>query len=108
MVARRCGLLSGRVDGASGVAGTHGEGRELTNVTDGHPAGAAARTAVELLSDPAVERDWTEPSVLDGYRVGGLAAHLVRAIETIRQYGEADPPPPGAVLVDAAGYYTAA
>jgi len=79
----------------------------LTNVTDGHPAGAAARIAVELVADPAVERSWAEPSVLAGYRVGGLAAHMVRAIETIRQYAEADSPPPDAVLVDAAGYYTA-
>lgn len=76
-------------------------------MTGTHPTGAAARLAVALVGHPAVERSWLEPSVLDGYRVGGLAAHLVRAIETIRHYAEADQPSPDADVVDAAGYYAA-
>lgn len=76
-------------------------------MTETHPTGAAARLAVALVGHPAVERSWVEASVLAGYRVGGLAAHLVRSIETIRQYAEADQPAPDAVLVDAAGYYAA-
>jgi hypothetical protein len=66
----------------------------------------AAHAAVELVASPAVEAAWTEPSTLDGYRVGGLAAHLVRAIETIRTYVEADPPAGDGRVVDAAGYFT--
>lgn len=76
-------------------------------MTGTHPTGAAARLAVALVGHPAVERSWLEASVLAGYRVGGLAAHLVRAIETIRHYVEADQPSPDAELVDAAGYYAA-
>jgi Mycothiol maleylpyruvate isomerase N-terminal domain len=65
----------------------------------------AIRTA-ELIADPAVGRRWTEPSVLPGYRVGGLAAHLGRAVETVTNYVRAEPPPPDAALVDAANYYS--
>lgn len=76
-------------------------------MTGSHPTCAAARLAVALVGHPAVARSWVEDSVLAGYRVGGLAAHLVRSIETIRHYAEADQPAPDAVLVDAAGYYAA-
>jgi hypothetical protein len=64
----------------------------------------AASAVAELVADPAVADRWTEQSVLVGYRVGGLAAHLVRGIETIRTYaptGDVDDVP----LVDASGYY---
>ena len=37
---------------------------------------AAARSAVELLADPAVAHRWDEPSALAEFRVGGLAGHL--------------------------------
>ena len=42
----------------------------------------AAATAVLLLEDPAVTECWIEPSVLADYTVGGLAAHLGRAVST--------------------------
>jgi len=73
-----------------------------------HPVvDAAARTA-ELIAHPAVARRWEQESVLPGYRVGGLAAHLARAIETVRTYLAADPPAPETPLVDAVGYFLAA
>ncbi|MBA2633073.1 MAG: maleylpyruvate isomerase N-terminal domain-containing protein [Chloroflexi bacterium] len=62
---------------------------------------------MELVASPAVEEVWLEPSALAGYRVGGLAVHLVRAIETIRQYSETERPLPGDALVDAVSYYAA-
>lgn len=72
-----------------------------------HPVvGVAAQTAA-LIAEPAVAHRWNDPSVLTGYRVGGLAAHLARAVETIPLYVGADAPPAEATLVDAAGYYRA-
>lgn len=72
-----------------------------------HPAvDVAAQTAV-LIADPAVAHRWNDPSVLTGYRIGGLAAHLARAVETIPLYIGADAPPSEATIVDAAGYYRA-
>lgn len=65
---------------------------------------AATRTA-ELVADPAVARRWGEESVLPGYRVGGLAAHLTRAVETVRGYLEAEAPAAEVPLVDAVEYY---
>ncbi len=66
----------------------------------------AARAVEGLVADPAVGAMWTEPSVLSGYRVGGLAAHLVRGLETIRTYVGADTEiPADAEIVDAPGYY---
>lgn len=73
-----------------------------------HAAIGAARLTVALVGEPAVERAWLDTSVLPGYRVGGLAVHLVRAIETIRQYAMAESPPPATALVDAAGYFAGA
>jgi hypothetical protein len=73
-----------------------------------HAVGAAAAVAVELVADPLVGQRWGDPSVLEGYRVGGLAAHLIRAIENVRTYVESDPPGADVDLVDAAGYFAAA
>jgi mycothiol maleylpyruvate isomerase-like protein len=36
----------------------------------------AARSAAALLAEPEVAAGWTSPSALDGFTVGGLAAHL--------------------------------
>ena len=72
-----------------------------------HPAVDAAVLTVELIADPAVGRRWDEESTLAGYRIGGLAAHLARAVETIPTYLESDAPGPDAALVDAPGYYAA-
>jgi Mycothiol maleylpyruvate isomerase N-terminal domain len=73
-----------------------------------HPVVAAAGVAVQLVAEPVVGHRWDEPSILAGYRIGGLAAHLVRAIETIRAYLDADPPDSDVALVDAVGYYAIA
>lgn len=70
-----------------------------------HPAAAAASQTAELIADPVVARRWHDESVLTGYRVGGLAAHLARAVETIPTYLAADAPAPDTVFVDAVGYY---
>lgn len=74
-------------------------------MSEPHPVVGAAAIAVELVAHPRVGERWSEPSVLAGYRVGGLAAHLVRAIETARTYAEAEPPAGDATPVGAAGYY---
>ena len=66
----------------------------------------AARAVEALVATHAVGVMWAEPSVLPGYRVGGLAAHLVRGMETIRTYVGADTLiPAGVETVDAPGYY---
>jgi uncharacterized protein (TIGR03083 family) len=44
---------------------------------------SAARTALALLEDDAVARAWTEPSALEGFTVGGLAAHLANQIVSV-------------------------
>jgi hypothetical protein len=51
----------------------------------------AAATAVRLLEDPAVTERWDEPSVLAQYTVGGLAAHLARAVSTPAGYLDQEP-----------------
>lgn len=66
----------------------------------------AAEVAVDLLADPAVGRRWDEESVLEGYRIGALAAHLGRAVVTVRDYLDAEPPRGGQKFVDAAGYFS--
>lgn len=40
----------------------------------------AARSALTLLADPAVARQWDAPSALAEFRVGGLAGHLAAQI----------------------------
>ena len=51
----------------------------------------AASAAVELLEDPAITARWEGPSALAGYTVGGLAAHLGRAVSTPLGYLDAEP-----------------
>jgi hypothetical protein len=46
---------------------------------------AAAEFAVDLLGDPAVARDWGEPSALAEMTVGALAAHLARQIFNVQR-----------------------
>jgi hypothetical protein len=67
-----------------------------------------ARVAVTLLAAPQVAQRWAEPSVLEGYRVSGLAAHLGRGVTTAESCLRADPPAPDAVAVDAATYFATA
>jgi uncharacterized protein (TIGR03083 family) len=50
----------------------------------------SAQAAARLLEQPAVTARWDEPSVLTGYTVGGLAAHLGRAVSTPLGYLDAE------------------
>ncbi|MFG3254515.1 maleylpyruvate isomerase N-terminal domain-containing protein [Streptomyces sp. NPDC048172] len=52
----------------------------------------AAESALELLRARAVAEAWEEPSALEGYSVGGLAAHLANQI---LQVPEVEPTAPG-------------
>ena len=68
-----------------------------------------ARRAVGLVEYEAVTVAWTEPSALEGYSVGGLAAHLCRAILTLDGYLDRDPPPGArASELSAAEYFVTA
>jgi len=62
----------------------------------------AAQSAIDLIAPAEVAGRWTEPSVLPGYRVGGLAGHLGRAVTTVEGYLAAEGPDDA---VEAAGYY---
>ena len=46
----------------------------------------AGRVAADLVDSPAVRQHWDAPSILVGYRVGGLCGHLARAVETMETY----------------------
>lgn len=65
----------------------------------------AARTVALLLHDPRVATAWDEPSALAGYRVGGLAAHLLTAVARLEEV--LDAPPPDGPLASMAEYYGA-
>ncbi|MDA1360209.1 maleylpyruvate isomerase N-terminal domain-containing protein [Glycomyces luteolus] len=43
----------------------------------------AARTGLALVEDGAVAKAWTGPSALEGFTVGGLAAHLSQQITSV-------------------------
>ncbi len=43
----------------------------------------AARTALALLEDEAVVKNWAEPSALEGFTVGGLATHLAQQVTSV-------------------------
>ncbi|MBI2711026.1 MAG: maleylpyruvate isomerase N-terminal domain-containing protein [Actinobacteria bacterium] len=65
----------------------------------------AATTAV--LADDRVARRWGQPSALAGFTVGGLAGHLVRAVETIEIYLD-EPEPPDEGLLAPSAYFAPA
>jgi hypothetical protein len=44
---------------------------------------AAVRTALDLIDDPAVADAWGGPSALEGFTVGGLAAHLAQQVTSV-------------------------
>lgn len=62
-----------------------------------------AQVAEDLVASGAVADRWEEPSALPGYTVGGLAAHLARAVLTVSRY--LDRPAATGEPVDAAGYF---
>ncbi|MEV0718676.1 maleylpyruvate isomerase N-terminal domain-containing protein, partial [Asanoa sp. NPDC050611] len=49
----------------------------------------AAAVAVDLLADPAVAKNWAEPSALAEFSVGGLAGHLARQIHLVAELVDA-------------------
>lgn len=68
----------------------------------------SGRVAADVIARPEVARHWGDDSILPGYRVGGLAAHLGRAVATVDNYLRRDAPPDEVALVDAVGYLTTA
>lgn len=52
----------------------------------------AASAASRLLRSDAVAESWSKPSVLRGYTVGGVVAHLVQATDRTRSVLEEDEP----------------
>lgn len=64
-----------------------------------------AGVAEDLVGDQEVERRWGDSSALQSYTVGGLAAHLARAVLTVDSYLQAAEPPQGWPRVDPAGYF---
>ena len=66
----------------------------------------AANAALRAVETPVVGDRWGERSALVGYSVGGLAAHLCRAISTPLSYLDSDSAATDHdVLVDAAHYF---
>jgi uncharacterized protein (TIGR03083 family) len=53
---------------------------------------ACSAASLELLDEPAVALRWREPSVLDGFGVGDLAAHLARSTHHVEMFLDADEP----------------
>ena len=67
----------------------------------------AGRAITPLLADERVAARWAEPSALALLSVGGLAGHLVRALETIETYLD-EPEPPDDGLVSPSEYWLVA
>jgi hypothetical protein len=68
----------------------------------------AADGALDLVGRDEVAERWDDPSVLPGYHVGGLAAHLARAVLTVHAYLSSEPPSAGSSPLSAAEYFAAA
>lgn len=66
---------------------------------------ASYRRSVQLLNDPAVERQWAEQSALPHWSVAGLAGHLARSAFNLQRAAEAVPAP-DARLMSVVDYYT--
>lgn len=63
---------------------------------------AAAGEARRLLDHPELDSKWREPSVLDRMSIGGLTAHLSRAVTLVMHYLAT---PGKAPLTDGPGYF---
>lgn len=66
----------------------------------------AATAVVDGVASAELSEHWSSMSALEGYTVGGLVAHLFRAVTTVDGY--LDLPADGAPDVDAAGYVVSA
>lgn len=69
---------------------------------------AAGDALTGLLRSPAVAAAWSSPSALPEMTVGGVAGHLVRALETVETYLDEAEPPADDELLSAAAYYVRA
>jgi mycothiol maleylpyruvate isomerase-like protein len=67
---------------------------------------AAADDAAGVLGSEAVAQRWDEPSAVDGFTVGGLAAHVLTATARTEQVLD-EPEPAMAEIVDVARFYGA-
>ena len=65
---------------------------------------AAADWAAAVLASAPVVRRWGDPSVLAGYSVGGLGAHLLQGVERLAQVLDA-PAPTGLAPVGLVGFF---
>ncbi len=72
-------------------------------VSNGDLCLETAQTLVEALSNPIIAQRWEEPCALEGYTVGGLAAHTARSIRTVLIY--LDGPEPAGTPISAAQYF---
>ena len=68
----------------------------------------AARSVIEMVENRNVAEQWSQPSALTGYTVGGLAAHLCRAVSTTDGYLDRSTPPGPPTVANAAEYFRAA
>jgi hypothetical protein len=64
-----------------------------------------AEVADSAIASDAVFLAWERHSALTGYTVGGLCAHLFRAVLTVDTYLSQEPPTDEATVVDPAGYF---
>jgi Mycothiol maleylpyruvate isomerase N-terminal domain len=64
----------------------------------------AAAAIAPLFREPALSRQWDQPSALAEFRISGLAGHTARAVFNVERY-LADPPPPGVAPIDAVTYF---
>jgi Mycothiol maleylpyruvate isomerase N-terminal domain len=66
---------------------------------------AAADAAVNLIGSGEAAARWDEPSALEGFTVGGLAAHLGFQVHNARRALTAPRPRPGAVVTPLLDHY---
>lgn len=69
---------------------------------------ASADAAVGLIGSDEAAARWGEPSALEGFTIGGLAAHLGSQVLTARSAVTAPRPEPGAVLTPLLDHYAKA
>jgi hypothetical protein len=66
---------------------------------------STARVARTLIATPEVAAQWEAPSALERMTVGAVAAHLARAVLTVRDYMAMPLPEPPPEPIDAAEYF---
>lgn len=66
---------------------------------------AASGVAVDLLESAEVAGRWADPSVCEGFTVGGLAAHLGWQVQSARWAVDSARPADGVVVTSLTGHY---